>query len=185
MGYLLWIVIALLVVALLVVFAARRTRSLLPEIELPPGETMPIAPVQRLAGRTLLVIALLVVAATAVVAGFGPATWWSNDPVRLFVTALLLAALVALLVFNLRVKALQARDDGSFDERDAFILARACGGVGGAMMGVTAIWMIALVESYRATGLVPSYWLYLMFWSLVMTHVLASMAGIVLSYRRG
>ena len=184
MGYLVWIVIALLFVAVLVVLAARRTRQLLPDLPLPPGELLPPAPVQRLAKGALWVIAALVAAAVAVIVVYGPQAWRDSDPVRWTVTGLMLAALLVLLWFNLRVKALRERDDGSFDERDDIILARACGGVGGAMMGVTAVWMIALIESHRATGLVPSYWLHLLFWSLVMTNVLASMGGIVLSYRR-
>jgi hypothetical protein len=32
--------------------------------------------------------------------------------------------------------------------------------------------------------MVPSYYLYLVFWSLVMTNVIASLAGILLAYRR-
>ena len=52
------------------------------------------------------------------------------------------------------------------------------------MMTVMAAWMIALTEAYLATQLVPSYYLYLVFWSLVMTNVIASIAGILLAYRR-
>jgi len=185
MGALLWIVVALLIGGLLVWHAAWRTRQSLPEIELPPGEAMPRAPVQRLAARFLAVIIVLIAAAAALVAYNGPQAWWNEDPLRLTVTALLIAAVVALLLFNLRVKALHERGDGSFDERDGVILGRACGGVGGAMMVVTAVWMIALTEAHRDTHLVPTYYLYLLFWSLVMTHVIASLAGILLAYRRG
>jgi hypothetical protein len=52
-------------------------------------------------------------------------------------------------------------------------------------MVVVAAWMVALTEAYRETHLVPSYYLYLMFWSCVMTNVIASIAGILLAYRRG
>lgn len=185
MGTLLWIVVALLIAGLLVVNAAWRTRRMLPPPALPEGESMPTVPVQRLAFRALVAVAALVAGAALVVAWYGPETWWNTDAVRLTVTGLLLAGLVVLLLFNLRVKSLAARGDGSFDERDALIMGRSCAGVGGAMMTVAAAWMIGLVEGHQPTGLVPSYYLYLLFWSLVMTHVLASLAGIVMAYRRG
>jgi hypothetical protein len=79
---------------------------------------------------------------------------------------------------------LRDRDDALVDERDLVILNRSGAGVGGAMMAVMAVWMIALVEAYNDTGMVPSYYLYLVFWSLVMTNVIASLAGILLAYRR-
>ena len=184
MTSILWIVIALAIIVVLVNLAARRTRQLLPDIELPPGEEMPRTPVQRLAGRALFAVVVLVAMAAAIIIYHGPETWWNNDAVRLTVTGVLLSALGVLLFFSLRVWALQLRDDGAFDERDGVILNRACAGVGGAMMTVTAIWMIALTEAYNETHLVPSYWLTLWFWSLVMTNVVASLAGIVLAYRR-
>ena len=185
MGILLWMVVALIVAAALMVSAARRTRKMLPQAIPVDVEAMPGVPVQRLANLALGAVAVLVAGAALLVAWYGPETWWNEDAVRLAVTGLLLAGLVVLLVFNLRVRSLEARDDGSFDERDALILGRSCAGVGGAMMVVTAAWMIALIEGFQPTGLVPSYYLYLLFWSLVMTNVLASLAGIVLAYRRG
>jgi peptidoglycan/LPS O-acetylase OafA/YrhL len=185
MASIFWIVIALAIIAMLVSLAARQTRQLLPDIELPPGEEMPRAPVQRLAARSLVAVTVLVVIAAAVIMYYGAETWWTDDAVRLTVTGVLLTALGVLLFFSLRVRALQVRGDGDFDERDGVIMNRACAGVGGAMMTVAAIWMIALTEAYHDTHLVPSYWLTLLFWSLVMTNVVASLAGIVLSYRRG
>jgi hypothetical protein len=185
MEFILWSVIALLIGAALVVFGARRTRQLLPAIDLPPGESMSPAPVQRLARRALVAIVLLVALAVSLVVVYGPETWWNDDPLRLTVTGVLLAALVVLLLFNIRVRALATRDEGAFDERDEIILGRSCAGVGGAMMTVMAAWMIGLIESHQPSGMIPSYWLHLVFWSLVMTNVIATMAGIVLSYRRG
>ncbi len=52
------------------------------------------------------------------------------------------------------------------------------------MMVVMAAWMIGLIEAHIETRLIPSYFLYLVFWSLVMTNVIASLAGILLAYRR-
>lgn len=82
------------------------------------------------------------------------------------------------------MRALESRADGSLDERDSAIPSGSHAGVGGAMMAVLAIWMIALTESFQETHLVPSYFLYLIFWTCVMTNVVASIAGILLGYRR-
>ena len=52
------------------------------------------------------------------------------------------------------------------------------------MMVVLAAWMVGLIEAHIETRLVPTYFLYLIFWSCVMTNVIASLAGILLAYRR-
>ncbi len=185
MGFLLWVVAGLLIAGLLVFSASLRTRRLLPQIELPAGETLPKTPLQQRAGWTLLVLVLLTATAAGIVAFFGPQVWWDSDPVRLTVTFVLLTALAAYLVFFLGIRAMESRDDGSLDERDQFILGRSSSGVGGAMMMVVTVWMIALTEAFIDTRLIPSYFLYLIFWSCVMTNVIASIAGILLAYRRG
>jgi hypothetical protein len=172
MGFLFWIITALLIAGLFVYLASVRTRRLLPQIELADG------------GWTLLVVVFLTVTAAGLVAWHGPQVWWDSDPVRLTVTLTLIAALLAYLGFTIGIRALEARDNGSFDERDSTILGRSCAGVGGAMMTILVVWMIVLTETYNATGLIPSYFLYLIFWSAVMTNVIASIAGILLAYRR-
>lgn len=184
MGFIAWTVLALLLASVLIYMASLHTRRLLPEIELPRGENIPKTPVQRFATWAMIAVSLLTALAATMVAYHGADVWWDNDHVRLTVTFVLLAALAAYLVFNLGIHALERRDDGSFDERDSVIVSRASAGVGGAMMTVMAAWMIALTEAYHATQLVPSYYLYLVFWSLVMTNVIASIAGILLAYRR-
>ena len=185
MGFILWIIAAMLIAALFVYLASVRTRRLLPPIELPIGEKLPGTPLQIYARWSLLVVVLLTVVAAGLVAWQGPEVWWDSDPVRLTVTFILITALLAYLVFTMRVRALEKRDDGLFDERDNIILGRSCAGVGGAMMTVLAVWMIALTEAYQATHLVPTYFLYLIFWTAVMTNVIASITGILLAYRRG
>jgi type VI protein secretion system component VasK len=185
MGFILWIVLALLASGLLVYLASLRTRRLLPAMELPHGEKLPSTALQKHASWALIVVCVLTAVAAGLVIHFGAQTWWDSDPVRLTVTGVLITALVAYLMFTLTIRALESRDDGAFDERDGAILARSHAGVGGAMMVVVAAWMVALTEAYRETHLVPSYYLYLMFWSCVMTNVIASIAGILLAYRRG
>jgi hypothetical protein len=180
----LWIIVALLIAGAIVFVASLRTRRTLPKLDLPDGEVLPKTLMQRRAAWALSAVALLTLAAAGCIAWFGPQAWWDVDAIRHPVTALLLGGLVVFLVFTQSVRALEARGDGSFDERDAVILNRSCAGVGGAMMVVMAAWMIGLIESHIETRLIPTYYLYLVFWSLVMTNVIASLAGILLAYRR-
>jgi hypothetical protein len=78
-----------------------------------------------------------------------------------------------------------AQESGKLDERDRAILARAPAGVGGAMMVVMAVWMIALTEGFRpAGGQMPTYFLYLIFWSCVMVNAMAHIGGVLIAYRR-
>lgn len=180
----LWIIIALLVAGAVVFAASLKTRRTLPKLELPEGDSMPRTPLQKKAARSLLAVIVLTAAAAACIVWFGPQAWWDNDAVRHPVTAFMLGGLLVFLFFTMEARALEAREDGSFDERDAAILNRSCAGVGGAMMVVIAAWMVGLIETHIETRLIPSYFLYLMFWSLVMTNVIASLAGILLAYRR-
>lgn len=178
----LWMVMGLLVAGGIVFVSALRTRRHLPV--LPEGMSLPPTPVQRYARLALSGVLLLTLAAGIWVTVVGPQTWWDNDTVRRGVTGTLLLALLVFAGFMATVRSLESRDDGSFDERDQAILGRACAGVGGAMMAVLAAWMIGLVETFNDTRLVPSYFLYLMFWSCVMTNVVASLAGILVAYKR-
>jgi Ca2+/Na+ antiporter len=184
MNIIIWVITALLIAAVVVFIASRQTRRLLPAIELPDGESLPATRAQTYARRTLLAISLLTVLAFGIVIHHGAQVWWDNDTVRLTFTFLLLAALLVYLWFSLALKSLENRDDGSFDERDSIIIGRSCSGVCAAMMVVIAAWMIALTETFQATHLVPTYYLYLLFWSCVMTNVIASTAGILLAYRK-
>ena len=57
------------------------------------------------------------------------------------------------------------------------LLAAAPAGQAPAMIVTLAAWMIALTEAYRSTHLIPSVFLYLIFWSLMMVSVLGLLAG--------
>ena len=92
--------------------------------------------------------------------------------------------LVAFAIYNGRVWRWTARDDGPLDERDRVILAAAPAGQAPAMIVTLAAWTIALTETYRSTQLIPSVFLYLIFWSLLMVSVLGLLAGVVMGYRR-
>jgi hypothetical protein len=50
MGSIIWIVIALAIVSIAIYVAAVRNRQKEPQIELPPGETLPKTHLQRYAG---------------------------------------------------------------------------------------------------------------------------------------
>lgn len=180
----LWLIAALLVAGVIVFMSSLVTRRQLPSVDLPDGEKLPRTALQKRAALTLSIVVVLTAIAAGLLAFFGPGVWWDDDKVRLTIMFLLLAALGAYLAFTISIRSLEARDDGSFDERDGAIMARSCAGVGGAMMGVLAVWMIALIETYVETRLVPSYFLHLIFWSCVMTNVIASITGILLAYRR-
>lgn len=185
MGPILWSVLGLLVAGTLVYLSALRTRRTLPTIEMEPGERLPRTLLQGLARKTLFLVLVLTGVAAGMITAYGPQVWWDDDSVRLTVTFILLGAIMSYFFFTLRVRALESRDDGSFDERDSMIMGRSSAGVGGAMMTVIAVWMVALTESHRETHLLPTYFLYLIFWSCVMTNIIASVAGILLAYRRG
>jgi len=110
--------------------------------------------------------------------------FWENDTVRLTTTGFLVAAVVAFAFYNSRVWRWTKNDDGPLDERDRVILAAAPAGQAPAMLVTLAAWMIALTEAYASTRFIPSAFLYLIFWSLLMVSVLGLLAGVVLGYRR-
>ncbi len=148
------------------------------------GKKQITKPILWIIAALLLATGLLTAAAAACVVHFGVQAWWEVDAIRHVVTALMLGELLVFLVFTISVVALETAADGRFDERDSVIMGRSCAGVGGAMMVVFAAWMIGLIETHIETRLVPTYYLYLVFWSLVLTNVIASLAGILLACRR-
>lgn len=184
MAVVLWMLIALAAIFGVLFSAVRMAQRQLPPLTLPPGERMPTTPLQRLARRTLLLVGFLTLAAAAIVIWFGVAAWWENDAVRLSFTGVLMAGLAVFTVYISLVWRLMARDDGSLDERDRAILASAPAGQAPAMLVTFAAWMIGLTETYQQTHLVPSPFLYLIFWSLLMVSVLGLLAGVLLGYRR-
>lgn len=181
--------IAFFLIALAAAFASlhlsvRQARRRLPRIELPPGETMPVTALQRLAGRSLVIILLLTAAAGSIVMYYGPLTAWANDATRIWASMLLIAGLGVFTFYLARVRVWTTREDGTLDERDRAILATAPAGAGPAILVTLAAWMIALTESYHATRQVPMDYLFLVFWSCMMVSVLALLTGVVLGYRR-
>ncbi len=179
-----WLIVALAGAFLALYIPVRRAQRRLPPIVLPPGESMPVTALQRLAGRTLVAVLLLTLAAVAVVAVNGVVAWWERDAVRLPATGLLVAALLVFAFYMSRVWSWTARDDGALDERDRAILASAAAGQAPAMLVTLAVWMIGLIETHQSAGLIPSAFLYLIFWSCLMVSVVAQLAGVAIGYRR-
>ncbi len=67
----------------------------------------------------------------------------------------------------------------------AIRLARASLAQSVAMLLTLAVWVVGVTETFRATHLVPSVHLYLLFWSCVIANLAALPVGILLGYRRG
>jgi hypothetical protein len=185
MGFIAWTIIALAAGSTALYAYTVWYRAHLPALEMPRDEELPATHLQRYARWTLLEVGFLTTLAAGVIAYFGPGAWWSHNGIRIAVTLVLLVAVGCYLVFSVAIRRLCARDGAPVDERDLVVLNRSGAGAGGAMMVVMAAWIIALVEAYNDTGMVPSYYLYLVFWSLVMTNVIATLAGMLLAYRRG
>jgi hypothetical protein len=180
----LWIVLALGAAAVWSYMVVRRTQGIMPRITMPAGESLPMTAMQRVAWQALAPTLVLTFAAAAMVAYHGVEVAWDNDRVRLTVTVLLIAALGGYTYFITRLRIWLTRDEGTLDERDRAILASAPAGQAPAMMVALAAWMISLIERYHATHLVPSAYLYAIFWTLLMVSILASLLGVLIGYRR-
>lgn len=180
----LWLVLSLVLAFALVSLAAKRTRRLLPVLELPPGETFPATPLQRLATRSFIAVGALTAVSAVIVTLAGPQRFWDDDVVRLAVTGLMIVALITAALVSMRASRWAAAGDELLDERDRTILAGASGGQAGAMLVTLAAWMIGLTEAFQSAGGVPVVYLYLMFWSILLVSQIAWLAGVVLIYRR-
>jgi hypothetical protein len=184
MAVILWSVVALGLAFVAVLLAAYYSRSIAPPLVLPAGESLPPTPLQRAVRWSLALSLPILVAIVALVAWFGPVAYFDNDPVRLAVTALLIAGMLVLVAPIMLVGTWARQRDNRLDERDRTILGRAPAGQAAAMLIVLAVWTIALQESYRGQPGIPHTYLYLIFWSCLLVSLLASNLGILIGYRR-
>jgi hypothetical protein len=184
MSVLLWTVAALAAGLLAILIATRVALKSRPPLTLPPGERLPSTPLQRLARACLALGSLFAAAAAAVVVRVGPKTFYDDDRVRLFVTALMLASIAVLGFFGARVGQWLARGETVLDERDREIFGRAPAAQSLAVVVTLAVWIVALQETFLGTRLVPMVYLYLVFWSCVIVNLLALPIGVLLGYRR-
>lgn len=183
MPVILWTIVAVILVLLAVFVAAHQSRSVMPALVMPPGESLPTTRMQRVTLWALLLGLPLILAAGGVVAWFGPTAFDEDAAVRLPVTGLLIVGMLVLAAPALLAGMWAARDD-VLDERDRAILARAPAGQSAAMLIVLAVWIIALTESYRGQPGIPDVFLYLIFWSCIEVSLLASNVGTLIGYRR-
>jgi hypothetical protein len=183
MSPILWIIIALGAAAGWSYLTLRRTQQVLRPIKLPDGERLPTTPMQRAAWQALVPTVLCVLVAAGIVAWYGVIYVWDNDQVRLTVTFVNIAALAGYTYWIARVRTWLIRDD-TLDERDRAILAAAPAGQAPAMMAAMAAWMLYLIERFHTTHLVPSAYLYAMFWTVLLTSIVAGLLGVLVGYRR-
>jgi hypothetical protein len=162
----------------------RRAQQRIPPLMLAPGESVPTTAIQRLARNTLLLASGLALAAGGIVAVKGASAFWQDDHIRWSVTGLWIAIVGVYALYARRIAVWTARDNGTVDERDRAIVASAPAGQAPALIVTLAAWMIGLTETFSTTHLVPSVFLYLLFWSCLVVSILTLLAGVVLGYRR-
>jgi hypothetical protein len=184
MSVIFWSILALALVPVAVAVATFHSRRIAPPLVMPPGETFPTTPLQRLVRQSLALGLISLAVAGALVVSFGPTAYSDDVPVRLSVTGLLLASVLALAAPTLLAGMWARRDDDKLDERDRAILARAPAGQAAAMLVLLAIWMIALTETFSGEPGIPAVFVNLIFWSCLLVGLLGSSVGILLGYRR-
>lgn len=179
-----WIIASFIGIFIIIYLSGQRTKKLLQKQHMLPNMDMPRTTLEKLTRLTIGIILIISFAVFMLIKSYGVQHWWEDDVIRGIATALFLTAIMVYFLFDLRVQKLRQQDNSPIDERDELILNRACAPVGGSMMVLLAVWMIALTETFQETGLVPSYYLYLVFWSVVIGNVIASLAGILLAYKK-
>ena len=182
MTVLLWAILALVVGLAVIMVATWRAAPSRPP--LPPDMALPATPLQRASAWSLAVGLLLAAGAAGIVIAYGSETTYRNDTIRLTFTFLLLASLITVAAATGWV-ANRARTDSSVvDERDRTIVDRAYKVQGAAMLLTLAVWIVGLTERFHGAGAVPTFYLFLVFWSCVIVHMLAVPVGVLLGYRR-
>lgn len=184
MSPILWIIIAVGIAGVWSLIAVRRTQRIVAPNPAAGGESLPSTPMQRVAWQGLIPTLLCIAVAAIIVAQRGVLAVWNNDDVRVTVTVFVIAALGGYTYFIARLRTWLIKDNDTLDERDRAILAAAPAGQAPAMLVVLAVWMLYLTERFHDTHLVPSAYLYAMFWSVLLTSIVASLVGVLIGYRR-
>jgi len=182
MSVVLWGVLAILAGAGMMAVAAWRAAPRSPA--LPAGIDFPRTGLQKLAWSSLGGGILLAGAAGFIVVSRGWPATYDSDALRLTFTFLVIGTLVILLGMTLVARAWEGRGDGTLDERDLAILERAHVAQAPTMLVTLAVWMVGLTESSRDPGAVPTSYLYLVFWTVIVMNMLAFPVGVLLGYRR-
>jgi hypothetical protein len=140
-----------------------------------------MAPLQKRAWWGLgvgLVFALASVLVFVFKGGIG--TFDEDQNFRIIIDVLWIGGLVA----NLVIVNLALRKPGMVDERDLRIAERAPRIQWLAVVFTLVAWTIALNEVYRATHLIPSVYMYVIFMSVLIVSTLAQCLGILIGYWR-
>ena len=166
--------------AVLVTRAWPRAAQLSPE-ERDEMARAPMPALQKRAWWGLAIGGVTLAAITAILTTKGAAAYWENDDLRLFVVAIFLGGLFAYVAVVLLALVKEERD-GSLDERDQAILRRASTAQSAAILLALAAWLTALPKMFHSEGAVPVVYLYLMFGSVVLVHMIGQSVGILLGY---
>jgi len=166
--------------AVLIVRAWPQAAQLSPE-EREEMARAPMPALQKRAWWGLAIGGVTFMAITAILTTKGAAAYWENDDLRLFVVAIFLGGLFAYVAVVLLALVKEERD-GSLDERDQAILRRAATAQSAAIIIALAAWLTALPKMFHSEGAVPVVYLYLMFGSVVLVHMIGQSVGILLGY---
>lgn len=179
-----WAPVAIIVGALFVLTAVLLVRNLIrhrtpatsPE-ELADMASLPMTPLQKRAWWGLALGLAMTTAIVSVIAWYGPTVYFEDDDLRLVVIALIFGVLAGYLYVIVPM----ART-GGLDERDRRIMTIAPQVQAAAGLVTVAGWSVALTESFRGQDGIPTDYMYLLFWSLFVAHMLAHSAGILFGY---
>jgi len=180
-----WFALGVLAALIFFALALRAARPARPAAD-SSGAAVPLppTPLQRAARWTLAAGLVLAGTALALIARLGVDAWWNDDSVRLRVTLLMVAALVASAAPMAAARRSETARGILVDERDLQILGRAPSVQGGAVLVCLALWTIALMQTFHDQGQVPMPFLVLLCWSCLLVYALALPAGILLGYWR-
>jgi hypothetical protein len=187
LGITLWFPIALLVAALFVVatvlFARNLARHRVPATS--PEEraemaSLPMTALQKRAWIGLLVGLAMVAGIVITIGRVGPVAYFEDDQLRTVVLLFMGGTLISYL-YVLMPTALKDAARGGLDERDKRILAVAPHIQAAAGLITFITWSVFLTETYRGEG-IPTGFMYLIFWSMFIAHMLAHSAGILFGY---
>jgi len=146
------------------------------------GEDEPMTPLQKRAWAGLAVgsavcatlVALFVIRGTPIIS--------ADKVLRLALWGVMLAGGV---LWSVVLRVMKMRERGvDMDERDRSILGSAPAVQSGAVLLVLAVWTVCLTEVYWQRGAVPVDYLSLIFFSCLISHLMALPVGVLLGYRR-
>ena len=128
-------------------------------------------------GGTLIVITVILMTQG------GAAEYWDNDNLRITVMLIFIAGL-ALHAGILLSPVVRSEFGGKseVDERDKTVLSRAGAIQSGVVVVALAAWVVSLTNRFHDQGAVPVVYLYLLFGSIIMFHVIGQSIGILVGY---